>query len=140
MIDALSEPNRSRPAVCASAGAFGNLSGIMADSPAQKSSERRTARTTTTGRRLLIAVAVLGLSACASNPRVEKLADGRFSIDCSGGTPSWTRCHALASKACDGGRFDVISQVSNEGSANVGRNDWSTTGSEVTRRMVVECR
>ena len=98
------------------------------------------AAATASGLRLLIIFAVLGLGACASNPRVEELADGRFSIDCSGGEPSWTRCHALATQACAGDRFDVISQVSNEGSANVGRNDWSTTGSEVTRRMVVECR
>jgi hypothetical protein len=91
-------------------------------------------------RRALIALAALGLSACASGPRLEALGDGRFSVDCSGGAPSWTRCHAIATDACAGGDFDVISQVSNEGSANVGRNDWSTTGSEVTRRMVVQCK
>ncbi|NIP13791.1 MAG: hypothetical protein GWM88_03215 [Pseudomonadales bacterium] len=91
-------------------------------------------------RNLLIGVAALGLGACASEPRVVELSDARFSVDCSGGTPSWARCHELAAQACADRSFDVVSQVSNEGSANVGRNDWSTTGSEVTRRMVVECR
>ena len=88
----------------------------------------------------LIVSAAVGLSACASGPRVEELGDGRISVDCSGGAPSWNRCHALATDACDGRGFDVISQVSNEGSANVGRNDWSTAGSQITRRMVVACR
>ncbi len=95
---------------------------------------------TATWRGIVVALTALGLGACTSDPRIEALADGRFSIDCSGGAPSWNRCHTLATDACDGREFDVVSQVSNEGSANVGRNDWSTTGSEVTRRMVVECR
>jgi hypothetical protein len=91
-------------------------------------------------RRALIVSAAIGLSACASNPRVQDLGDGRISVDCSGGAPSWTRCQALATEACAGRGFDVVSQVSNEGSGNVGRNDWSTAGSQVTRLMVVACR
>ena len=121
MIEALSDPTGSLAVICSLAGMFGILSGIMASSPGQEVPERSTARTTAAGGRLLIAVAVLGMSACASNPRVEKLADGRFSIDCSGGTPSWTRCHVLASEACGGGRDGVLRKL------NIVRHTWYFT-------------
>jgi hypothetical protein len=82
----------------------------------------------------------MATSACSTNSSIEMLTPGTYALDCSGGAPTWAGCHALAKRACDGGSFEIKSQVSNEGSAGVGRNDWSTAGSQITRTMVVTCK
>ena len=84
---------------------------------------------------LLVATMTTG---CAADQSIEMLQPGTYALDCSGGAPTWERCHALAERACEGGPFEIKSQVSNEGSAGVGTNDWSTAGSEITRTMVVK--
>ena len=84
-----------------------------------------------------IAATMLG---CASDKSIEMLTPGTYALDCSGGAPTWGGCHTLADRACKGADFEIKSQVSNEGSAGVGRNDWSTEGSQITRTMVVTCR
>jgi len=94
-------------------------------------------------RSAIIALALLiaaAMSGCAASKSIEMIAPGTYALDCSGGAPTWDRCHALADRVCEGGAFEITSQVSNEGSAGVGRNDWSTAGSEITRTMVVKCK
>jgi hypothetical protein len=87
-----------------------------------------------------LTLAAMTLAGCASGRSIEAVSADTFALDCSGGAPTWAGCHALAEKACDGGRFEIQSQVSNEGSAGVGTNDWSTAGSQITRTMVVKCK
>jgi len=94
-------------------------------------------------RRLLTVVlmaAAAVLTGCAADQSTEMIAPGSYALDCSGGAPTWERCYALATKACKGGGYEIESQVSNEGSQNVGTNDWSTAGSEITRTMIVKCK
>jgi hypothetical protein len=86
----------------------------------------------------LFVTAVLG--GCATSQSIELIAPGTYALDCSGGAPTWAGCHSLAQRACEGGDFEIQSQVSNAGSAGVGRNDWSTQGSQITRTMVVVCK
>jgi hypothetical protein len=82
---------------------------------------------------------VAGLAGCASDSSIEMLAPGTYAVDCSGGAPTWAVCHSLADRACEGGDFEIQSQVSNAG-AGVGTNDWSMGGSQITRSMVVRCK
>jgi len=79
------------------------------------------------------------LSSCAARD-VRSLGDGAYSVDCSGGYHDWSACHAAARRVCRGGSVEILSQVSNEGSQGVGTRDWSTEGSEVSRRMTFRCR
>jgi hypothetical protein len=74
-----------------------------------------------------------------SNASIEMVTPGTYALDCSGGAPNWKRCHTLANKACNGAAFTIKSQISNAGSSGVGTNDWSTSGSQITRTMVVVC-
>ena len=77
------------------------------------------------------------LASCAGQP-VEDLGDSTYRIDCSGGHHDWSGCSARAQKVCEGG-YDIVSQLSDEGSSGVGVNDWRYRGSEVTRAMTVKC-
>ena len=88
---------------------------------------------------LLTLGALLQLSACAARD-VRALGDGVYSVDCSGGYHDWSACNDAARRLCRGGAVEVLSQVSNEGSQGVGSRDWSTAGSEVSRRMTFRCR
>ncbi len=65
--------------------------------------------------------------------------DGTLSVDCPGGYHDWSRCHARAVAACGSAGFEIVSQVSNEGSSGIGTRDWSTSGSVVSRTLVVRC-
>ena len=66
-----------------------------------------------------LTLSAMTLAGCASTKSIEALSADTFALDCSGGAPTWAGCHALAEKACDGGGFEIQSQVSNEGSASV---------------------
>lgn len=93
-------------------------------------------------RSLMIFAALCGaiVSGCTTESRIESISPGTYALDCSGGGRSWDVCHELARSACNGRDFEIQSQVSNEGSGNVGSNDWSVAGSQITRTMVVRCR
>jgi hypothetical protein len=88
---------------------------------------------------LVTAVAILCLAGCAGRD-VRSLGDGAYSVDCSGGYHDWSACHAAARRVCEDGGVEIVSQVSNEGSQGVGARDWSTAGSEVSRRLTFRCR
>ena len=85
---------------------------------------------------LVLSVGVL--SACAGR-NVQTLDDGSYSVDCSGGYHDWSACNEAARKLCRGRPVEIVSQISNEGSQGVGTRDWSTQGSEVSRRMIFRC-
>lgn len=87
---------------------------------------------------LALSVGLL-LAGCAGQ-NVRSLGDGTYSVDCSGGYHDWSACHEAARRLCRSGPVEVLSQVSNEGSQGVGSRDWSTEGSEVSRRMTFRCR
>jgi hypothetical protein len=90
------------------------------------------------GRRYLAALLILLGGCAAGGPRQNE--DGTWSIQCAGGYHDWSRCLATADDLCGPDGFDIVSRVSDEGSAGVGTRDWSTEGSEVQRTMVVRCR
>lgn len=86
---------------------------------------------------LLIAGAFAG---CAgTSDAVRRNDDGTLNVQCSGGYHDWSRCHERAAAACRPDGFEIVSQVSNEGSSGVGSRDWSAAGSEVSRVLVVRC-
>ena len=86
----------------------------------------------------LIVVAFV-TSACASPGTIKQLEGGDWEIDCSGGYHDWSGCHSRAKRICGKAGFDIVSQITNEGGGNVGSNDWSASGSIITRSMVVRC-
>lgn len=81
---------------------------------------------------------VMGLGACTASG-VRRNDDGTLSIQCSGGYHDWSQCYRRAASVCRPDGVDIVSQVSNEGSAGVGTRDWSSEGSEVSRTLVVRC-
>lgn len=80
------------------------------------------------------------LAGCAGSQAVVKNDDGTLSVRCAGGYHDWSVCHQRAIDACRPAGFDIVSQVSNEGSSGVGTRDWSPEGSVVERTLVVRCR
>ncbi len=86
-----------------------------------------------------IAVGLL-LAGCATSSDVRRNDDGTVSIRCAGGYHDWSGCHNRAEAVCRGRGFDIVSQLSNEGSSGVGTRDWSAQGSVVDRTLVVRCR
>ena len=75
---------------------------------------------------------------CASDA-VRRNDDGTLSVQCAGGYHDWSRCMTRAAQACKPRDFEIVSRVSNEGSSGVGSRDWSASGSEVQRTLVVRC-
>ena len=90
-------------------------------------------------RTAVIILVVTLMSACASSGKTRELEEGVWQIDCSGGYHNWSGCHDFAKRICGKENFEIVSRVTNEGGSNVGSNDWSTTGSIITRSMVVRC-
>lgn len=88
---------------------------------------------------LVTTLAAIAVSACVSSGAIKALDGGDWEIDCSGGYHDWSGCHSRAKRVCGKGGFDIVSQITNEGSGNVGSNDWSAAGSIITRTMVVRC-
>ncbi len=88
--------------------------------------------------RLLVPLTLLATSACATY-EVEQLDVRTFSIECPGGYHDWSGCLKTARKICAVAGYEIVSRLSNEGSSGVGVNDWSTSGSLVSRTMVVRC-
>jgi hypothetical protein len=80
------------------------------------------------------------VTGCAVGGKLQTLDDGSYKVDCSGGYHDWTACNEAARRACRGGAVEILSQVSNEASQNVGSRDWSAGGSEVSRSMNFRCR
>lgn len=91
-------------------------------------------------RALLVLAAAMGWLAGCATDGVRRNDDGTLSIDCSGGYYDWSRCHQRAATECGKQGFEIVSRVSDEASAGVGYRDWSTTGSQVQRTLVVRCR
>ncbi|MEQ8857187.1 MAG: hypothetical protein RIC56_00935 [Pseudomonadales bacterium] len=91
-------------------------------------------------RLIRLAVMALMLCACASGSDVRRNEDGSISIQCSGGYHDWSGCRNRATRACGSAGFEIVSQVSDEGSSSVGTRDWSAEGSVVERTMVVRCK
>ncbi|MDN7179068.1 hypothetical protein M0D69_13805 [Caballeronia sp. SEWSISQ10-4 2] len=82
--------------------------------------------------KLLIAIAVLSLGACASADPISTGSGGKgFSISCNGSADSWGTCYKLATKSC-GGQYEVIDK--NQSSTPTG------LGPMVERNMVVSCK
>jgi len=88
----------------------------------------------------ICAALAAGLAGCVAPGQVQHNADGSWSIRCSGGYHDWSGCHARARSVCSPRDFDIVSQVSNEGSSGVGTRDWSAEGSVVERTLVIRCR
>jgi hypothetical protein len=86
----------------------------------------------------MLPLVVAALSACTSYP-VEQLDANTYSIGCPGSYYDWSGCFKTARKVCAGATYDIVSQLTNEGSSGVGVNDWSSRGSMVSRTMVVRC-
>lgn len=89
-------------------------------------------------RRFVLLSAVAAIGACATY-EVEQLDTHTYSIECPGGYNDWSGCLKAAKKVCDVAGYDIVSRLSNEGSSGLGVKDWSTSGSLVSRTMVVRC-
>jgi hypothetical protein len=91
-------------------------------------------------RTALIAAALVALAGgCSASGRVRTSPDGTASVDCPGGYHDWSACHAAAKAHCRGRDYQILSQISDEGSSGVGTRDWSRQGSSVTRTMLFRC-
>ena len=89
---------------------------------------------------LVAAFFAVWVTACAFGGKLQTLDDGSYKVECSGGYHDWTACNEAARRACRGGGVEILSQVSNEASQNVGSRDWSEGGSEVSRSMNFRCK